>query len=139
MSWALDLDDFDGKFCGQGKYPLLNFVKNELNSGSSGSTVSTMSTTTVSTASTSSTSTTSTTTTTTTTSATTTTTTRTTQSGQCYKGDGYYPDKTTNCQQYYICNFTGTQFATITYISCPNGLLFDATITACNFAQQVIC
>jgi chitinase len=134
MFWALDLDDFDGKFCGKGKYPLINFVKNELNSGSSGSTVSTMSTTTRSTVSASSTISAS-----TSTSTTTTTTTRTTQSSQCYNGDGYYADKTSNCQQFYVCYFTGTQFATVTYISCPNGLLFDASITACNFAQQVTC
>ena len=27
MFWALDLDDFTGSFCGQGKYPLLNAAK----------------------------------------------------------------------------------------------------------------
>ncbi|XP_066931308.1 chitinase-3-like protein 1 [Clytia hemisphaerica] len=27
MFWALDLDDFSGKFCGQGKYPLMNAAK----------------------------------------------------------------------------------------------------------------
>ena len=26
MVWALDLDDFDGIYCGQGKYPLLNSI-----------------------------------------------------------------------------------------------------------------
>ena len=24
MFWALDLDDFNGQFCNQGKYPLIN-------------------------------------------------------------------------------------------------------------------
>ena len=27
MIWALDTDDFDGKFCNQGKYPLINTIK----------------------------------------------------------------------------------------------------------------
>jgi GH18 family chitinase len=27
MVWALDTDDFDGKFCNQGKYPLINTIK----------------------------------------------------------------------------------------------------------------
>merc|ERR1711936_296671 len=30
MFWALPLDDFTGKFCGQGKNPLMNAVKKEL-------------------------------------------------------------------------------------------------------------
>ena len=30
MFWALDLDDFSGSQCGQGKYPLMNFVKKYL-------------------------------------------------------------------------------------------------------------
>ncbi|KAK7112259.1 hypothetical protein V1264_011736 [Littorina saxatilis] len=29
MTWALDLDDFSGTFCGQGKYPLWSAVNNE--------------------------------------------------------------------------------------------------------------
>ena len=32
MFWAYDLDDFEGKFCGQGPYPLMNAVKNALES-----------------------------------------------------------------------------------------------------------
>jgi hypothetical protein len=27
MIWSLDLDDFHGRFCGQGKYPLITKVK----------------------------------------------------------------------------------------------------------------
>jgi len=33
MFWALDLDDFKGSFCGQGKYPLINAVKQALGGG----------------------------------------------------------------------------------------------------------
>ena len=33
MFWALDFDDFSGKFCNQGKFPLVNAVKSELKSG----------------------------------------------------------------------------------------------------------
>ncbi|XP_060792883.1 acidic mammalian chitinase-like [Neoarius graeffei] len=31
--WALDLDDFNGRFCGLGKYPLISELRKELNSG----------------------------------------------------------------------------------------------------------
>jgi len=27
MFWALDLDDFSGRFCGEGEYPLINKLK----------------------------------------------------------------------------------------------------------------
>ena len=30
MFWSMDLDDFTGSHCGQGKYPLINAVKKEL-------------------------------------------------------------------------------------------------------------
>jgi len=33
MIWALDLDDFKGTFCGEGKYPLLNSIVNVLFKG----------------------------------------------------------------------------------------------------------
>lgn len=32
MVWALDLDDFTGKGCGKGPYPLLHAINDELNS-----------------------------------------------------------------------------------------------------------
>lgn len=28
--WSMDLDDFDGKHCSQGSYPLLRAIKSEL-------------------------------------------------------------------------------------------------------------
>ncbi|EDO40446.1 predicted protein [Nematostella vectensis] len=33
MFWAIDLDDFSGEHCGQGKYPLMSAVKNYLTNG----------------------------------------------------------------------------------------------------------
>lgn len=30
MVWTIDYDDFEGKYCGQGKYPLLTAIKEEL-------------------------------------------------------------------------------------------------------------
>lgn len=30
MVWALDLDDFKGTQCGQGRYPLMNAINQEL-------------------------------------------------------------------------------------------------------------
>ncbi|KAM4612691.1 acidic mammalian chitinase-like [Polymixia lowei] len=33
MVWSLDLDDFSGTFCGQGRYPLINTIKSGLGTG----------------------------------------------------------------------------------------------------------
>ena len=30
MVWSLDLDDFTGSFCGNGKFPLINTIKSAL-------------------------------------------------------------------------------------------------------------
>lgn len=35
MVWSLDLDDFSGTFCNQGKYPLINTIKSGLGTGQS--------------------------------------------------------------------------------------------------------
>ncbi|KAL6111658.1 chia [Pungitius sinensis] len=35
MVWSLDLDDFSGTFCGQGRYPLINTIKSGLGTGAS--------------------------------------------------------------------------------------------------------
>ena len=50
MTWALDLDDFNGLFCAQGSYPLISTMKSELGQG--GGTTSTSSTATTTTAAT---------------------------------------------------------------------------------------
>jgi hypothetical protein len=69
------------------------------------------------------------------------TTTRFIESGnnKCNNGDGYYADVSSGCQNYYVCQFTGTQYATITNHSCPPGLLFDSGMRICNWANQVVC
>ncbi|KAI1890544.1 hypothetical protein AGOR_G00154780 [Albula goreensis] len=36
MVWTIDLDDFSGTFCGQGKYPLINTLKSGLGTGQGG-------------------------------------------------------------------------------------------------------
>jgi len=36
MWWALDMDDFSGEFCGQGRYPLISSTWNILNPGHGG-------------------------------------------------------------------------------------------------------
>ncbi|XP_058860598.1 acidic mammalian chitinase-like isoform X1 [Acipenser ruthenus] len=38
MVWTIDLDDFSGTFCNQGKYPLINTLKTALGTGSTGCT-----------------------------------------------------------------------------------------------------
>lgn len=38
--WALDLDDFSGQFCGQGKYPLIGHLHTLLNISNTGKNIS---------------------------------------------------------------------------------------------------
>lgn len=35
--WTLDMDDFSGQFCGQGKYPLISHLKDKLSQGETAS------------------------------------------------------------------------------------------------------
>ncbi len=34
--WTLDMDDFSGQFCEQGKYPLVSHLKHKLSEGEAG-------------------------------------------------------------------------------------------------------
>ena len=132
MFWALDLDDFNGQFCGQGKYPLINKAKSVFYSnepyttfapttGTLPTTIPIVPTTPGST---------------------------TTGSGgitnppsnnKCYRGDGYYADKDTGCQQYYVCVFAGTIYEQLHYYTCPAGTFFDEKTSSCNYSNQVTC
>lgn len=60
-------------------------------------------------------------------------------SEKCPQGDGVYVDPNSNCQNYYLCNYSGTNFETIAQYSCPAGLLFDETSKNCNWAHLVTC
>ncbi|TNN23134.1 Acidic mammalian chitinase [Liparis tanakae] len=106
MVWSLDLDDFSGTFCGQGKYPLINTIKSGLGTGASctsrpdplppvtptgggGST----------------------------------------GSGFCAgKANGMYPD-TTNKNNFYNCTQGNTY-----PMHCAAGLVFDESCKCCNWA-----
>ncbi|XP_011427552.3 chitinase-3-like protein 1 [Magallana gigas] len=109
MTWALDLDDFGGSFCAQGSYPLISTMKVELGSGG-GSSSSTSSTTTP--------------------------TTITTTSGgavSCVGNEGAllpHPD----CTKYYQC-VNGIPMEK----SCPGGLHFSVTISACDWPSNAGC
>jgi chitinase len=134
MFWALDLDDFSGSFCGKGTYPLIKKAKSVLLSNEPLNTFApTTATLPSSTAAPS------------TTSGAQSTTgssgiiTGSSGNHKCFKGDGYYADRTTGCQQYYVCVFTNTVYAQINYHTCPPGTLFDEKATACNYANQVTC
>ena len=41
----------------------------------------------------------------------------------CPNGDGLYPDKTTGCQKYYRCNYSGTIYQAIYDFTCQTGLV----------------
>lgn len=37
--WTLDMDDFSGRFCEQGRYPLISYLKTKLNIGEADSNI----------------------------------------------------------------------------------------------------
>lgn len=135
MFWALDLDDFGGQFCGQGKYPLINAAKSVWLSGGF-STVEPTTRTLPPTSATTSSSGASTNGGTTATAATTTVHPIT---GKCFRGDGFYADKPSGCTRYYQCLYTGTSNEVIFYYACSAGLLFDEKLNVCNYASAVSC
>jgi len=123
MWWAVDVDDFDGSFCNQGKYPLMTRAKNVWLDGNYTPTTQRPSTgTTQTTASTAR----------PTSSSATTTKATTLPSGGCTSGE-YYPDPS-DCSKYSTCangNLTPSQ--------CAAGLSWDDSINACNWAAAVDC
>jgi hypothetical protein len=119
MIWAYDLDDFSGKFCGQGKFPLINAVKDQLNLGGGGSGDTTPSATTVS--------------------STLKTTSTLSPSLVCTNGDGYYEDPSSGCTKYYRCVYSGTPYQKAILLSCPTGYLFDLNLKNCALANTVQC
>jgi hypothetical protein len=53
--------------------------------------------------------------------------------------DGYFADTGSGCSNYYVCAYTGTQYAMKYTFSCPSGTLFDSTLNACNYEADVTC
>jgi len=133
MFWSLDTDDFNGEFCGQGKYPLIKSVLSVLSGNSSQEnsfTETPVDTIEVEQAKY--------------------TTRKSAKKNRlskeeietlCFNGDGFYPDYESNCNQYYVCLFTeqNTEHANIRYLNCPGNLQFDMKLKACNFPGQVEC
>lgn len=113
MWWATDIDDFDGSFCNQGKYPLMTRGKNVWLDGDYMSTTSRP--TTQSGAST-----------------------RTTQSstggntGGCSTGE-YFPSET-DCAKFQLCDN-----GELLDLECSSGLIWDTTSNACNWPSTVDC
>uniref|UniRef100_A0A3Q1G6H0 chitinase n=1 Tax=Acanthochromis polyacanthus TaxID=80966 RepID=A0A3Q1G6H0_9TELE len=117
--WSLDLDDFAGQFCGQGRYPLISYLRSLLNSEDY-TTVGPIVTSSASTNHTAGTATTTT---------TRTTTTAVSGSGFCAgKPNGLYANDK-DPRSYYHCS-NG-----ITYIkTCSNSLVYDDKCKCCNWA-----
>ena len=129
------MDDFSGSFCGQGKYPLVNGVKNYYGNGNLISSTTSKPTDSTSTTTIKS---------QTTIKALTDTTTKITTQNNipnnlCFNGNGYYPDLSTGCKKFYVCVYAGSNNEKVTYFDCPSGLLFDKTSSTCNFDYLVSC
>ena len=131
----MDLDDFNGSGCNKGNYPLLSTIKSALGgspnpiidvvtSASSTASTPTKSIQPVTTAS---------------------TTnafadpTKSSNVGKCAAGDGYHADIASGCTKFYLCQFSGTPYESIISFTCPNSLLFDTKIKACNYMHSVNC
>ena len=136
MFWSLDSDDFNGEFCGQGKYPLiksvLNIIQDEkefqdiikpYNYTADDKTMEIE--------------------------------VKYTNKHQhrknkvnkvkfdslekCPNGDGFYTDFESECTEYHICIFSGTPDENVQYLKCPHNLAFDLNLKACNFKSMVKC
>ncbi|CBY12903.1 unnamed protein product [Oikopleura dioica] len=113
MWWAIDLDDFTGSFCGQGKYPLMTAAKNYWHNGyttTTGKPISTQSTSTSGTGSTPTSS----------------------PGGDCVSGQ-FYPHPEL-CDHYYLCDNGGNVDFT-----CPPGTYWDTANNYCDFANTIDC
>ncbi|RMZ96005.1 chitotriosidase-1 isoform X1 [Brachionus plicatilis] len=129
MFWAVDLDDFSGSVCDQGKYPLISSAKaNFFSSSPSIMILNNIKTTSKSTISKSA-------------STTAANFENIVHSNEviCYNKDGYYPDVKFGCRRFYICSFSGTKYQRIDYINCPIGTLFDKNLNVCNHQNLVKC
>ncbi|CAF0748267.1 unnamed protein product, partial [Brachionus calyciflorus] len=113
MFWSLDFDDFSGKFCNQGKFPLVNAVKSELSNGVVVRPVVTNKPVTPSS--------------------------NFDQESICIFGNGYYPDVQNDCQTYFVCVGQGTSKAKAYRYSCPVGKIFDSKTKGCYAKGSVSC
>merc|ERR1712212_768014 len=109
MVWAVDNDDFQA-VCGK-RYPLLNAMKNTLESGDSSSPTNAPTTPT-----------------------TPTTATTTESSSPCSSGSGFVADPE-GCQCYYSCSSNGAA----NHACCSNGLVFNPNVNMCDWPFNYQC
>ena len=119
MVWAIDLDDFSGSYCNQGKYPFINNIKTLLSRSVSVAPETTSKLVATSLV--------------------------TTTSYKmpinfyfCKHGDGFYSDLSSNCQKYYRC-INSFSLAQIFWYTCPIGTIFDRIKATCNWTNFVTC
>lgn len=129
MFWSLDSDDFTGDFCGQGKYPLIKSTLGVLKGEQLVGDVKAYTSTPDEKIKTEE---------------------ATNKKSQnldtheeilklCPNGDGFYTNVASGCIEYHVCVFTKTPSANVQYLTCPDGLVFDSQLNACNFKNQVKC
>ena len=49
------------------------------------------------------------------------------------------PEEESGCRRYYLCSFSGTPDANISFFTCPSRLIFDKVTKSCNFPYAAVC
>lgn len=63
----------------------------------------------------------------------------TTRSNNLCLKDGYFPDVSKDCTEYFICQNSGTNSVKITRVKCPNGLKFNKQLNICDWPSVTKC
>ncbi|CAF0926589.1 unnamed protein product, partial [Brachionus calyciflorus] len=115
MFWDVSLDDYTGNFCKKGKFYLINKVKKELFSNNQSNNLMQIKKSMINYSQ------------------------KTNGHNECWRGDGYYPDFTSNCSRYYLCSNSQTSSKQIQFFYCAYNTFYSDKEKACLFKWQMEC